>query len=90
MGRNRSFLKVRIGTNNVQDVNGALLEVAQIRIHPKFNPITRLNDISTLQTVQIIIFNQYIRPIALTSLYYRVRGAIVSGWGQVLVSYTAT
>lgn len=80
IGRTKGLLRVRVGSN-VQNGGGTLLEIEQTRIHKDFNPLTRTNDISTLKTVQTIAFNQYVRPIALTTLYYGSRAAIVSGWG---------
>lgn len=65
-----------------RNTTGTSYEVAQIKVHPSFNPLTLANDIALLMTTSNISFNSNVASIALpTAATGANTEAIVSGWG---------
>lgn len=66
--------------------NGVEYKIADYHLHPSFEPLFTLNDISLLLTASEIIFTESIQPIALPTSNVTVgTTAIVSGWGLTSV-----
>lgn len=78
----RAAVAVRIRVGSIQRTAGGVLHHATaIRTHPKYNDNTLANDISTVQTANVIGFNANVQPITLASVHVGVAAARVSGWG---------
>lgn len=76
-----SQINVRVGSIQI-GVGGVAHQAFQIRIHPQFNDNNRANDISTIQTVQLIIFNAHVQPITLPTTVHGIANSVISGWGS--------
>ncbi|RKS53162.1 putative secreted protein (Por secretion system target) [Gillisia mitskevichiae] len=81
-------LKVAAGiTDRTDNINGQYLNVAQVIIHPNYDPATSNNDVALIRLAVPLNFNARVLPIKLTnSLSHSDTGqtARVTGWGNTL------
>lgn len=82
-------ITARVGSN-IHNNGGVVHFIAHIRVHYQFNANTRANDISTIQTIQPIVFNWQAQPIALPTTIYGIANGVVSGWGKTFVNQQPT
>lgn len=85
MNRHVDTFMVRVGSSTYNN-GGVAHSIAKTIIHPAFNASDRSYDISTVQTMDEIVFNSYTKPIALATTNKESGLAYVTGWGIVGVS----
>lgn len=70
-----------------QNANGTAYDIEEATPYPAFDKTILLHDISVMRTVSVIVFTEFIQPIALpikdTEKYVPV---VVTGWGQISVN----
>lgn len=76
---------------NIHIVVGSILlneggthhKLKQIKLHPKYNNVTLENDVAVVETVNEIIFNDLVQPIALLDTQVKTGQVLLSGWGRL-------
>lgn len=74
-------------TDRTENINGQYIDVAQVIIHPAYDPSTSNNDVALIRLAVPLNFNNRVLPITLTnSLSHTAIGqtARVTGWGNTL------
>lgn len=80
------LLQIRLNTN-IHNSGGISHAVAQIRVHNQFNYASRSNDISSVQTVNTIVFTPEAQPVAISAIPMGPgNSAVITGWGHLDVS----
>ena len=86
IGMEPANLNVYVGSVKLAS-GGVYYRTMRIVNHPLYDPNTIENDISLIQTVQPIVFNEHTQPIGLASTnLISATGASISGWGRSNVS----
>lgn len=79
----KSTLVVVVGAHHYYN-DGKMYKLSQIVNHPTYNLKNRRNDLTLLQTIETIQFNEFVKPIALNK---KVVGAGLeakfTGWGAI-------
>ncbi|XP_040150899.1 chymotrypsin-2-like [Anopheles arabiensis] len=82
IGMEPANLNVYVGSVKLAS-GGVYYRTMRIVNHPLYDPNTIENDISLIQTVQPIVFNEHTQPIGLASTnLISATGASISGWGR--------
>lgn len=83
-GRTTANTIVVVGTH-MRLTGGVQHPTSAINNHPSYNPNTIANDVSTVQTLNVIAFNNLVAPITLGVNPIGAENGVVSGWGQTSV-----
>uniref|UniRef100_H2Y821 Peptidase S1 domain-containing protein n=1 Tax=Ciona savignyi TaxID=51511 RepID=H2Y821_CIOSA len=86
LDRSPSSVKVYVGRYVAAGNAGeALMNVVNITIHPKYNPVTLDNDIAILKLEKSIVYNSTIRPICYNDFGVVTEGTtcVATGFGQL-------
>lgn len=78
----QNALNVVVGATN-RNTGGTFLQSSRIHIHPMYDVRSRSNDVSLVQTAQVIMFNAHVQPIRIGSTIIPGGVPVVaSGWNM--------
>lgn len=82
------YLSAEIGSVSISPKHGVHRNITKIEVHPKYRREDHQNDLAILQTLQNIIFTEFIKAIALPTERFNKTGVEVymSGFGADAVS----